>query len=415
MFKFKILILTLVLISTPLFSQNLMINENSVKFENSTTASIAGENGIVLRTTDKGNTWVEQNTNVTNVLNGFSSYNGISLAAGENGVIIRSTDNGDSWSTILVGTIQNFNDIEISGSNVAVCGNNGTLYHSTDAGASWNICQSNTIRDLYDVKFISSSVGYVAGDTSTLLKTTDGGNTWSDISLTFCSARLNSVEAIDEDNIAVAGNEGTVFLSNDGGLSWYRPSGLMYETNLNEIVFFSATDGMIVGNDGLMLKTVDGGMSWQPVNTSFSGDLYDFQSVAFSDISNGISVGVNGVEVYSTDGGDTWTENAPDRVDPGVSVGSATGNIILKQNYPNPFNPSTNISYDIPFNANVTLKVYDIAGREVASLVSAYQVTGNYTAHFDASNLSSGVYIYKLVVNNGLNTVNKVNKMILTK
>lgn len=68
----------------------------------------------------------------------------------------------------------------------------------------------------------------------------------------------------------------------------------------------------------------------------------------------------------------------------------------LEQNYPNPFNPSTTISYSIPENSFVTLKVYDLIGREVASLVNDNQIAGNYKVSFNASRLPSGVYIYKL-------------------
>ena len=69
----------------------------------------------------------------------------------------------------------------------------------------------------------------------------------------------------------------------------------------------------------------------------------------------------------------------------------------LMQNYPNPFNPSTNIVFSLPQNGFVTLMVYDISGREAATLVSGLKQAGTYNVNFDASNLSSGVYFYKLV------------------
>ncbi|MBI1932431.1 MAG: T9SS type A sorting domain-containing protein [Ignavibacteriales bacterium] len=68
----------------------------------------------------------------------------------------------------------------------------------------------------------------------------------------------------------------------------------------------------------------------------------------------------------------------------------------LSQNYPNPFNPTTTISYQLPEKSIVTLKVYDILGREIAELVNETKDAGNHEATFDASNLSSGIYYYQI-------------------
>ncbi|MFA7287511.1 MAG: GLUG motif-containing protein [Melioribacteraceae bacterium] len=83
----------------------------------------------------------------------------------------------------------------------------------------------------------------------------------------------------------------------------------------------------------------------------------------------------------------------------------------LMQNYPNPFNPSTTIKYELPTNSLVTIKVYDIIGKEIATLINANKTAGAHEVKFDGSSLSSGIYIYKIQAGNYLQT----KKMILMK
>lgn len=84
----------------------------------------------------------------------------------------------------------------------------------------------------------------------------------------------------------------------------------------------------------------------------------------------------------------------------------------LEQNYPNPFNPSTIISYQLPAGSGVSLKVFDVLGREVATLINEYIQAGQHQVVFDASNLSSGIYLYKLMTSSGFN---QSKKMLLLK
>jgi len=113
-----------------------------------------------------------------------------------------------------------------------------------------------------------------------------------------------------------------------------------------------------------------------------------------------------------------------------IQVASSTGieninsiptEFALEQNYPNPFNPTTTIKYSIPAiqtpllggvgNGFVTLKIYDILGREIATLVNKEQKPGNYEVQFDATQLTSGVYFYKISIGNFIS----IKKMILMK
>ena len=83
----------------------------------------------------------------------------------------------------------------------------------------------------------------------------------------------------------------------------------------------------------------------------------------------------------------------------------------LAQNYPNPFNPTTTINYSIKSAGEVTLKIYDMLGTELASLVNESQEAGSYSVEFNAANLPSGMYVYRISTNNFVDT----KKLILLK
>ncbi len=106
-----------------------------------------------------------------------------------------------------------------------------------------------------------------------------------------------------------------------------------------------------------------------------------------------------------------WADSAFVVTVAGKSADNVLPNFNLEQNYPNPFNPATVISYQLPINSHVSLKVYDVIGREVGTLVNEVKEAGYYSARFDASSYSAGVYFYQLHSQNFTQT----KKMILLK
>jgi len=83
----------------------------------------------------------------------------------------------------------------------------------------------------------------------------------------------------------------------------------------------------------------------------------------------------------------------------------------LMQNYPNPFNPTTNIVFELSNKSKVNLKVFDLYGREIITLLNDYMSAGRHSVQFNGTNLSTGVYIYRMVTDNGILT----RKMMLLK
>jgi len=97
-----------------------------------------------------------------------------------------------------------------------------------------------------------------------------------------------------------------------------------------------------------------------------------------------------------------------------VIVGVPT-KFALSQNYPNPFNPSTKINYELPFDSKVSIKLFDMTGKEVASIVNQVQTAGYYTVNFNGANLSSGTYFYTISADGGNQNFSKTLKMMLIK
>jgi len=150
------------------------------------------------------------------------------------------------------------------------------------------------------------------------------------------------------------------------------------------------------------------------------------------------AVGDDGLNLTSTNAGETWTQDAVQITTndllavhiagggvewgPGLAVGNnktallypivvsvddkpdVINNFYLYQNFPNPFNPNTVIGYQLPVSGNITLKIYDLLGREVAILVNEYKPSGNYEVEFNAARLSSGIYFYQLQAGSSIQT-----------
>lgn len=435
---FTLLIAFFILGVFRVYAQPISLNENDIKFENPTTATLVGQDGLIMRTEDTGENWTVLNTGVTNVLmsNDFIEYtsNGedfkVHMAVGENGVILKSVDDGATWQLLPSGTLENLNDVailDVTNINaigiaaeaeyiVYICGNNGTLLYSIDMGSTWISVATGITENLRSISFADDNSLYtdqvttiVTGNNGTILISKDYGKNWS-AATSGVTEQLNAVFSVGNDKYFAVGNNGTMITSVDAGDSWSQiTTNTTY--NINDIKFLGDfTVGIATCDNGFILRSADGGLTWDTVSAPTENDLY---AVSFSTPDFGISVGEGGTELYSADGGLTWVNR---EVEPTIALNQKTiAEVKLNQNYPNPFNPTTNISYVLPFNASVSVKIFDLAGREVRTLASGYQQQGTYSVNFDATNLSSGVYFYVLRANAGGNEMVKTMRMILTK
>jgi photosystem II stability/assembly factor-like uncharacterized protein len=214
------------------------------------------------------------------------------------------------------------------------------------------------------------------------------------------SSALNGV-SLNQSGIGVAvGDNGTILRTTDAGLHWLRQPNVS-EKSLFAVSLIGLDRGIIVGTRGTILVTTDAGAHWRTEGSGAAADLF---SVAFSGGRNLTIAGSAGTIVHTSNGGVLFVRDD--------NKGHLPAGYVLEQNYPNPFNPVTAIRYEIPARgAYVSLKLYDVLGREIATLVNGMKQPGVYQEKWDGTRFPSGVYLYRLTAG----TFSAVKKMILLR
>lgn len=342
-----------------------------VHFLNETTGFVAGGQGII-KTTDSGESWKIVSSNWANAL--FFNNDKAGFSAGYYGIMITS-DGGETW-TYTIKNSASFYDIHFTTPSTGFAvGNFGIIAKTTDGGYGWQFKFSNTkYFYLYGIHFPDENTGYAVGSNGTVLKTTDAGEKWFAVRENKYGD-LTHVYFVNKDTGFACGGE--TIKTTDGGKTWSTVSNL-FASNFH---FINSQLGYAMGSN--LSKTTDGGNTWINSKDPLPSGLRD---IFFINQNLGYAVGWNGI-MRTTNGGGLTSVTA---------VNSKPQSYSLSQNYPNPFNPSTNISYSIPVGQYVSLKIYDILGKEVDVLVNQYKTAGTHTVQFNGALLPSGLYIYTL-------------------
>ncbi|MBK6537930.1 MAG: T9SS type A sorting domain-containing protein [Ignavibacteria bacterium] len=284
------------------------------------------------------------------------------------------------------------------------------VFKSTNWGASWSAISSGTSGTIREMAICTSSPDIMyATSGSQIYKSVNRGYTYSLVTNGLPNKTITSVYIHPDSSSVVVVTQsgfggGHIFKTTNGGNSWINISGNLPDSPANDALIYypgSSTSVYLIATDVGVFITNNYGGSWSELADGLPNTVA--MHLDYNRASNKIRIGTHGRGVYEI----TNLTGIPS-----ISAGVPQG-FSLDQNYPNPFNPSTTIKYNIPEKGNVSLKIYDVIGREVASLVDQIQEAGNYEILFNASSLSSGVYYYKIfAVSNGFS---ETKSMILLK
>ena len=380
-----------------------------VKFINQYIGWTSGVQGTLLKTTNGGTNWFEQNTNIPNkILSSIYPVNSSTIyIVGYFETILKSTNGGDNWIQIKngpYGTGHSYEGVFFINENTGwICGSGSLIFKTTNGGITFDSVNI-PVGYNYDLYFRNANEGLVCGEAASMYKTINGGLNWTEIIVPV------GTQASDFFRLSPVGNDivytqgvgnNKIYKSTNFGSSWdsiTRVPG----ADLSYAVFFpNENTGWCAGSMGLMFKTTNGGYNWQPevlppVYTS------SYRGLWFYNDSIGWAIGGNSKIIHTTNGG------TPSSI---AYSSELIKDFRLYQNYPNPFNSTTLIEFDINKTGNYNIEIYNILGQNIQNFSYSKLPPGKYKLSFKTDKLSSGVYFYK--ISNSKSTITK--SMLLIK
>ncbi len=343
---------------------------------------LAGTLGTGLfRTTDSGARWARvTGENVPEIFY-FISTEGERVYAGAGTGLFASDDNGLSWWSVTAGLNPPGAEFPVyaivrAGSGALLIGTGAGIFRSDDGGATWvpSGLGSSTVRGIVRR---GDGVLYAATATEGVFASSDDGNSW--FSRGLVRPDIQTIGVNDAGALFVGVASG-VFLSADDGASWTRK---IFTYGHVHSLLFNGNFNIYAGSSYGLFVTSDGGQSW----ASAGLDALFVVALAYDQF-HAITAAVYNGGVARSSEIITGISDAP-----GLPVSAS-----LSQNYPNPFNPVTTIGYTVPLASDVTLRVYDLLGRVVGTLVDGHRSPGAYEAVWRADGHPSGVYFYSITI-----------------
>lgn len=213
----------------------------------------------------------------------YCSNANTSIAVGWSGKITKTTNGGATWEAVDSGTESHLTSISSPGDhNFIAVGSGGVILKSSDWGTSWTIKQAPENTGTTEVYYYNEEVVYIAGaGVGNFLKSEDGGENWEVITTDFTGTLMTLQFVSDTDGFAIGHKwnretlktDITILKTKDGGLTWstiYTPT---EEISINAVHFANESTGFAVGNNGTIIRTTDGGDSWIVQNSNVTHNL----------------------------------------------------------------------------------------------------------------------------------------------
>ena len=318
------------------------------------------------------------------------------LFAGTNDGVFSSTNSGTGWTLALASTTVRVLAVSprgTGGTDVFAGTEGDGIYLSTDNGTTWTAV-NNGLASLSVWALTVSPNGAVgahlfAGTSGGGVSlSTNNGADWTSVNKGLTNLYVTALAVVPHGGVGTNLFAGTgsppvspngIFRSTDNGANWTM---VLTSSDVTGFAVIDSNAFAAIYGSGIRLSG-NGGTSWAPVNTGLTNRYVEALAIS------GTNLFAGAVWVWRRPLSEMITSVEPPSADvPGI--------FSLAQNYPNPFNPSTILSFTIPHSSFVVLKVYNILGQEVRTLVDEKMEAGPHHVQFNAEDLPSGVYMYRI-------------------
>jgi photosystem II stability/assembly factor-like uncharacterized protein len=358
--------------------------------------------GGVYKSIDTGAHWFQINSGLTNldVVSLCTDKLGNLYAGTEWGGTFRLVNGSASWMQsgptldVIWSMAANSKGFIFAGGD-----DSGRVYRSSDAGITWALVHINpSSGQVFELTSHPNDNLYAGIVNEGVLISTDNGETWKHTSVP--DSTVESVCVNSSGQIFAGTLSSGIFRSTDNGSTWTQANNGLTNNWVWQLAC-NSLDQLFAGTiGGGVFKSTNEGNDWIPINSGLTIDL-EVRALAFD----------ANEYLYSAFGSGGVSRSVVPTV-----TGVPKERIVLKtfsmqQNYPNPFNPKTTISFSLPSRGHVSVKIFDLLGKEISTLLDDIRDPGDHSVDWDASSFASGVYFYRMQAGNFVQT----KKMVLLK